>query len=263
MNTSDPEMTTVEVETQQQGEGGGLPSSGAPQVPDKFMRDGKPDYDAMVKSYLELEKRVSSGNQEQTQQQEQQTQEQTQQQQEQQQESGSFKADTIKSFIEAVRENDGQIPDSLAGTTGLGAEYEEVLASGAMNEKASKIEEVAADAIRNHFGSEQGYMDAIKWAGENWSQEEAKAFSDAVNNADTNPAGFRVMARALASAYQAAEGKQGSGITGIPAGGSGDVYHSEHEMLTDMDHPRYRANDPAYHKMVDDKIRRSMKAGTM
>lgn len=104
-------------------------------------------------------------------------------------------------------------------------------------------------------GGQQQYSDMVKWAESNWSEAEIVAFDSIVGG--TDEAAIRVAVRGLKASYRDAEGvnpKLLEGDSGQPAGNQG--YQSKKEMTTDMKNPKYRT-DPAFRKMVEQKIAKS------
>ena len=103
-------------------------------------------------------------------------------------------------------------------------------------------------------GGVDTYDKMIKWAGSALSPAEQKAFNESLNGSMD---AVKWAVQGLHAKYTAAVGQNPNLVQGDAPSVGGSVYASRQEMTADMADPRY-AKDPAFRKMVEDKLRRSM-----
>lgn len=104
--------------------------------------------------------------------------------------------------------------------------------------------------LQNSIGGEENFNSMVEWAADNLSEAEKNSFNKMVS--DEASAEFAI--KGLYARYQAeAEPRLLDGNS--PATGNSG-YQSQREMTRDMADPRYRV-DPAFRKMVEQKIARS------
>lgn len=102
-------------------------------------------------------------------------------------------------------------------------------------------------------GGKEAFESMVQWAGQNFSEEQAKAFNDgvmgsveAVTEAVSN----------LKAAYVEANGQEPKLLKGDNVPNVGDVYESRAQLTADMSKPEYK-RDPAFRKHVEQKLARS------
>lgn len=105
--------------------------------------------------------------------------------------------------------------------------------------------------VTTPVGGLEGYKQMIQWAAQNLPAPEIVAFNQAIQSDNENLAKMAV--HGLAAKWQAAEGKAPNLIHGGRASGGG--YESMEQFKADLNDPRYKAGDKAFHAMVDRKLR--------
>jgi hypothetical protein len=107
--------------------------------------------------------------------------------------------------------------------------------------------------IHNIAGGSEEYNELVTWASNNLSEAEAKVFNDMVDGGDIETAKFAVQGL---MAKAGANPKQQSLFEGTSDAVSKDAFASVAQVTEAMNDPRYE-KDPAYRKMVEEKIGRS------
>lgn len=235
-------------------------------VPEKFYNKetGEVDYEAMAKSYSELEKKQSQGK------------------------SNSSTDDTTNKNNkgasedepnkEDVKDQDKNTADKAVEKAGLDmnslrSEYQEkgelsddtyqkLVDSGISKETVDSyiegqkalVEKVQAEAFEIVDGQEN-YQAMINWASSTLSSEEQDNFNNQV--ASSNKGVRETAIRGLMSRFVDSEGSQGELHTG-KRNNTGTVqgYASKAEMMKAMGDPRYK-EDPAYREAVIRKVEKS------
>ena len=113
-----------------------------------------------------------------------------------------------------------------------------------------------SQSVYSAVGGEENYSAMIQWAGDNLAPKEIAAFNKTVNGSDMGAIMFAV--RGLKAQYDGQVGFEPSAtVRGQTAPKSAPVsYKSLAEMQEDMASPKYQ-NDPAFRKMVEQKLARS------
>ncbi len=116
--------------------------------------------------------------------------------------------------------------------------------------------------VMNSCGGQAEYFAMAAWAAENLSDEEKASFNGAVNSRDLGLAKLAVSG--LYARYKAAGAgtPQTNFIEGTTSAKAPSLYKSEKEIVQDKKDARYE-KDAEYRKSVDEKIRRSIAAGTI
>ena len=116
--------------------------------------------------------------------------------------------------------------------------------------------------VMNSCGGKEEYTAMALWASKNLSNEEQASFNSAVNSGDVGLAKLAV--GGLYARYKSAGGEtpQASFIEGTSSAKAPSLYKSEKEIVQDKKDVRYE-KDAEYRKSVDEKIRRSIAAGTI
>ena len=113
-------------------------------------------------------------------------------------------------------------------------------------------------AVFKEAGGEETYRAMIEWGRSTYSAEEIAAYDRDVHSND--PAVSQNAVRGLVARYQVANGRSGIDVTKNGAGASGEAYHSKAEMVADMRDPKY-AKDSAFRAKVASKIAAARAAG--
>jgi len=124
---------------------------------------------------------------------------------------------------------------------------------GPQQQQAVELSTADINQIKNSVGGEAAYQQLTSWAAENFSPEEVEAFDSVVESG--NMAAINLALQALYYRYTDAVGFEGETLQGKPAR-SMDVFRSQAEVVRAMSDPRYE-RDPAYRQDIIDKLARS------
>ena len=116
--------------------------------------------------------------------------------------------------------------------------------------------EQIGNQVKNEVGGQEEYGSMVDWAKSNYSDDQIKAYDDAVNSGNIELA--KMAARGLKADYSnkvGAEGETYGGKTTAPEGAA-DVFRSNAEVTAMMKDPRYEY-DSAFRQDVLDKLDRS------
>ena len=108
--------------------------------------------------------------------------------------------------------------------------------------------------IHNTVGGADNYSKVIEYAKTNLSEAEQNAFNDTLDTGSIEQVKFAVQAIASRAGVNAQS--QQSMINGDSIETSSDNFESSAQVIEAMNDPRY-AKDPAYRKLVEEKIARS------
>lgn len=239
------------------------PKEEAPAIPEKFMRDGEPDYEALAKAYSELEKKQSAGkkgNDEDTK-----APEETDEEGGDAEDDGADSDATVDAAKAAVKKS-GLDFDALSKEywdSGELAEssYKALEKSGiprnlvdAFIAGQEAIVESTRATVFNEAGGEENYNSMLTWAADNMNDAEIDAYNSAVNSGNMNQTLLAV--KGLAARYKAAEGFEPKVNIGGSSSKEAGGYKSWKQVEAAMNDPRY-GKDPAYVAEVEAKIARS------
>jgi hypothetical protein len=115
------------------------------------------------------------------------------------------------------------------------------------------ISDTNTKQIYDVAGGKEQYTELVNWASNNLSEAEVKVFNDMVEGGDIETAKFAVQGLISKSG---ANPKQPSLFEGTSDTVSKDAFGSVAQVTEAMNDPRYET-DPAYRKMVEEKIGRS------
>ena len=115
------------------------------------------------------------------------------------------------------------------------------------------ISDTNTKQIQDVAGGQEQYNELVQWASDNLSDAEVKVFNDMVEGGDIETAKFAVQGLLTKAG---ANPKQPSLFEGTSDAVSKDAFQSVAQVTEAMNDPRYE-KDPAYRKMVEDKIGRS------
>lgn len=220
-------------------------------LPEKFVRDGKPDYESMARAYAELEKKqggtpdpakpvVVAGDPA----------------------AADPNGEAAKAAVESKGLDFGEFTTEWTDKGELSvASYEKLAAAGipkdlvdsyiagqtAIGTAQANATNAAAYEVA---GSKAAYEAAVEWAAGNMAAADKEAYNALVNSGD-------IAKIKMATAGLVAQAKAGGGIepkniaAQSAAGDSG--YGSVAEMVLDMQDPKY-AKDPAFRSKVERRI---------
>ena len=126
--------------------------------------------------------------------------------------------------------------------------------SGYTTEQQSGFSDNDIASIQNSVGGEDAYKNMVNWASTNLDKDAIDAFDSLINSGDVNAVKFAVTG--LKAQYEAANGYEGTMVTGKAPKTNTDVFRSQPELVAAMSDPRYD-RDPAYRQDVIDKLERS------
>ena len=159
-------------------------------------------------------------------------------------------------------DNEGKIsPETLEKFNSMSSQelvqaYMEVQSS--LPQTNQDIDNSIADAqineIKNYAGGEASYSKIVNWASENLDQKSIDAFDEIVGSGSVES--IKLAVSGLKSQYEAANGYEGTMVTGKAPTNSRDVYRSQAELVAAMSDRRYD-DDPAYRQDVIEKLERS------
>lgn len=116
--------------------------------------------------------------------------------------------------------------------------------------------------IMNSCGGRGEYTAMALWASNNLTDEEQASFNSAVSSGDVGLAKLAVGGLYARYKSAGAGAPQTNFIEGTSSAKAPSLYKSEKEIVQDKKDPRYE-KDAEYRKSVDEKIRRSISAGTI
>ena len=118
----------------------------------------------------------------------------------------------------------------------------------------AEISQSDISAIKNSAGGEQAYANIINWAKASLDAKQINAFDEVVNTGSIQA--IQLAVSGLKAEYDRANGTEGKLVTGKAAPNRGDVFRSQAELVRAMNDPRYD-NDPAYRLDIVEKLDRS------
>ena len=139
-------------------------------------------------------------------------------------------------------------------STDLVNAYLEIQAKNPQASQGVEMSEGQVNSVQNAAGGEANYNRVIEWAANNLPNNQIDAFDSVVDSG--NPAAIGIAFQGLQRQYDEANGYEGRMLQGKPAGGKGDIYRSQAELVAAMSDPRYDS-DPAYRADVVDKLNQS------
>ena len=157
----------------------------------------------------------------------------------------------MSSLAEEYAQN-GQLADKsyeALEKSGIPREYVDQFIAG---QKA--IGEQQTNTVKNMVGGNEAYNEMAKWASDNMSEGEKKAYNTAVNSQDMDT--VKLAVESLKAKYQAANGTEPSLVQGKATPVAEQGYASWAEVTQAMADPRY-SKDPAYQAAVKAKIANS------
>ena len=110
------------------------------------------------------------------------------------------------------------------------------------------------EQIQSSVGGDENYASMLQWASQNLNEQEIAMYDAVMDRGD--PLAMFFAAQALYGRFQDSVGVDGQLLTGSAPRSTADVYRSQAEVVRAMSDPRYE-NDPAYRQDVADKLERS------
>lgn len=110
------------------------------------------------------------------------------------------------------------------------------------------------EQIQSSVGGDENYASMLQWASQNLNEQEIAMYDAVMDRGD--PLAMFFAAQALYGRYQDAVGVDGQLLTGSAPRNTADVFRSQAEVVRAMSDPRYE-NDPAYRQDIADKLERS------
>lgn len=194
--------------------------------------------DDLIKSYQELEKKLSSREEDKT--------FENEKTEDKPLEAGKFDfASAEKEFTEK-----GELSEDTLNSLekmGLPKSYVDNYIAG-LDAQSKAFEQTAYNAT----GGEENYKSMTDWVTQNLPEAEVKQFNNSINESNDS-AMFAI--KGMYARYSA-ETREPSLATGNNAQQTGSAYESIGQMKADMANPKY-ATDSAFRKMVADKVARS------
>ena len=166
----------------------------------------------------------------------------------------------INEASEEYYANDGTLSEetiekfSEMSSTDLVNAYLEIQAKNPQASQGVEMSEGQVNSVQNAAGGEANYNRVIEWAANNLPNNQIDAFDSVVDSG--NPAAIGIAFQGLQRQYDEANGYEGRMLQGKPAGGKGDIYRSQAELVAAMSDPHYDS-DPAYRADVVDKLNQS------
>lgn len=109
--------------------------------------------------------------------------------------------------------------------------------------------------VLSAVGGREAYNDLSKWAAENLSEGQLKAYNEAVESGDVEKAQFAV--EGLRAKFESANGREPTSRVSAQPSTKGPVYESRAEWVADMQDPRYWS-DEGFRAKVERKFENSM-----
>lgn len=152
--------------------------------------------------------------------------------------------------VEAAYVENGEVPEAI---------YEEYEAKGMPRDTLDAyltgqkaIANQMVTSVHAEVGGQEAYVEMIKWAETNWSEDEVNAFDTIVTSGDK--AAAMVAVRGLKAGFAASTGKAPNLVPGQGNGApQGNAFQSRAEMVAAMSDPKYKT-DPAYRKTVEERV---------
>lgn len=219
-------------------------------VPEKFWNaeKGEADYEALAKSYAELEQKLAQGKPADVPPGDQPPADPAP--------AANVFADLSTKATKELEEGGALTEETLAGFEKIGLSREQI-ETYIEGQKALGLLQTAK--VYQEVGGEAEYGKMIEWAKSALSADEIKAYDDAVLG--RSEAAMLNAVRGLKARYAAEFGRPGAPSTAAPAGAtSGARFESKAELVAAMRDPRY-AKDSAYRAEVARKIEASERSG--
>ena len=215
-------------------------------VPEKFWdaEKGEVNQDALLNSYLELEKVKSQSDNQETDNQE--ADSQSQEDADKLKQEADKKVDV--SSIEQEFLDKGELSEdtySKLAEAGFSKETVDMYIEG-----RKAVADKNTQKVYDLTAGESNYQSMIKWAADNLSQSEIQSFNDAIATEGT----MQIAVEGLYARYLKNSSQEPAVNLGGETSSSTNGYESKAQMIEDMQNPKYKS-DPAFRKQVENKLR--------
>lgn len=220
--------------------------------PAKFVKDGKPDYEALARSYTELEQKQSGPKTEET--------------KVEAPKPGDLKIEPEVKEAQETLENAGlnfdEFSDEFAKSGELSeASYEKLTKAGIPKQfvdafidgQVAKAQALRADVVGS-VGGEEKFSEMVSWAQKNVSKAELEAYNAAVDSGSIEQ--VKLAVTGMYAKFSEAGGAEPSLIQGSNTPAAGDVFNDMSELKAAMKDPKYAVSE-AYRQQVQAKLARS------
>jgi hypothetical protein len=206
-------------------------------------------------AYLELQKKLGSGEKEATQSEE------TEEAPETPEETEDSAVDFLWKVNDEYAKNNGQLSEETMEEFSKMSSKELVEAyfryqntvEQAPAPQGVELSDEQVNQVQNYVGGAEKYQELVSWAADNFSEEEITAFDSVVETG--NIPAIKLALQSLQYRYQDKMGFEGNMLQG-KAAQSRDVFRSQAELVRAMSDPRYD-QDPAYRQEIMAKLDRS------
>lgn len=138
---------------------------------------------------------------------------------------------------------------------GVTRQFLDAFMSGVVT-NATTLAQAHVAELKSSVGGDEKFNDMITWAKANMSKDDIEAYNAMVSSGNRTAAKKGV--EWLNTEYKKSLGNPPKLVTDTkPSAAAGDVYESWAQVQVDMNDPRYKNNDPAFHKKVEAKLQRS------
>ena len=156
-------------------------------------------------------------------------------------ESGELSQETIDKF-------------AAMDSTDLVNAYLEMQASAPQTAETPDLSQADVDSLFAEFGGQAQYEELTDWAAQSLSDGEAEAFNQVIDTGSIEQ--IKLMMAGLQARYTTENGYEGVQLQGKPPSNSRDVFRSQQEVVDAISNPRYD-RDEAYRLDVLEKLERS------
>jgi len=122
------------------------------------------------------------------------------------------------------------------------------------SQQPAQLTEEDATNLKNAVGGDKVYTEMMGWASQNLPDHEVEMYDAIMDSGNSAAAYFAV--QALAMRYQDANGVDGELLQGKAPVNTNDTFKSQAELVEAMGDPRY-SRDPAYRQEIMRKLERS------
>ena len=205
----------------------------------------------LEQAYIELQKKLGSGEQ----------QEEEQPEQAEPEEEVDETISMFNSIDDELAEGGEISEESMAKLTAMDSKdlvnaylrYQSTLEDAPAQPEGRELSDQEVESIYGSVGGQEQYQQMTQWAAENLDEATVQAFDNVIETG--NVAAINLALRGLQSQYRDNVGYENDMIQGKPAQ-SGSGYRSQAEVVRAMNDPRYD-RDPAYRQEVMDKLANS------
>ena len=215
--------------------------------------------DDLLKAYEELQRKLSSGEEESPEEGEEAPAEEPVEAKEEEVEVEETPiTETVKYMHDLSKEvgEDGTLPEEAIERLSSMDTKDLIAAYMQYNSQAQQAQIAGSElqAIRDSVGGDAAYGEMVQWAANNLSETEIADFNAVTST--NNPAAIRFAVSSLNARWKEGVGYEAPLVTGRKSGGGEKAFRSHAELSRAIADPRY-ASDPAYRADVEAKLARS------